>query len=92
MTDQVRLQSITLYDVDEIHIDNDPEKGSGVYLTFLSNNNETKFSSELKARKVSASHMTCFSFDDSGEPPKVFVDGTLIEPNPVIIEEESEDA
>ena len=87
MTNKVFLSDATFYDVDEVHIDNDPERGSGVYIKLIRyNKDENQFlpgtaKEPRRHMALSCSRMTCFRWQTE-DPPLVFVDGKKIEPNP----------
>lgn len=96
MTNRVQLANCVFYDVDEVHVENDPERGSGVYIKLISyahTDNEFLPASGQQARRhmaLSSSVLTCFRWD-SEDPPVVFVDGKRIEPNPQPAQEEPEE-
>lgn len=89
MTNKVLLSDAVLYEVDEIQIENDPEKGSGVCIKLINykipdDGKQFLPASGKEARRhmaLSCTRLTCFRWN-SEDPPAVFVDGIKIEPNP----------
>lgn len=69
MTNRVQLASCVYYKVAAIHIKNDPDKGSGVYIELHSEPNSQY--------PRSCSNITAFGAEHN--PPEVFVDGVKIE-------------